>query len=274
MLRFLGPLLLGPLLLGPLLLGPLLLSPLLLAPAAGEAPDSVGMWEQIREGVSHRFYATGDNVVIAFGCEGVMDELSQRWLERMMEVSSLASRFEVGHAYAVRGPGAGHIGIEDLINNLLWQMNGDLIMVIAHSAGSNVSNDFFNTLSQWDVNGATDGKIAAFNLDGYGGIPDGTVAKLKALCWVWARMASGLESMNAAIMKYHAELTGDGFEVDASSSGCVNSLCLHDAVVNTHPWNSEYFDVLQDYGTFDEEHEVQTQYLQALMPVGPNSAVS
>ncbi|CAG0890629.1 unnamed protein product [Darwinula stevensoni] len=159
-------------------------------------------------------------------------------------------------------------------SDLLSRPQGDLIAVIAHSSGAYVANELFRMLYDWggDEDGSTRGKVVYLNLDGDGGIGDATVQSLGGLYWVWAEKGS-MESMNAGTMQYYAGLYGSGFAVDAEASGCLNAYCLHDAVINDHPWDPEGFDVERDYGLFAEgEHEVQMQYLQVLRSEAAESA--
>jgi len=124
--------------------------------------------------------------------------------------------------------------------------------VIAHSSGAFVAREFFQQLLAARSSGSISASVTYFNLDGARlGVDLSVVA---AYCPVYATSGS-LRSPNADVAIGEGRTAesahkGHVMVVDASSSGCTASWCVHDALINSRPHNRSGLDVAHDYTDF------------------------
>jgi hypothetical protein len=152
-----------------------------------------------------------------------------------------------------------------------------LIIIIAHSSGSFVADELFGQLyAKYTANPADlvyaslNKRIAYYNLDGAttpSRMDDAYIRKLfSSISFVWASYNS-MSSMNSATMiaapaKYSAGLGVRSVEVKAAQANCLNSKCLHDAVIIETPWDQINYNTALDYTLFSViGREVQSFYL-------------
>jgi hypothetical protein len=256
-------------------------------------------WQVIGTGVNHRPIDMAhtdkmNNILITYAGWNVKDIEVKTWSDRLLEKSSLnQTKYAISRVYGVRGPKESNYASKEIQNSKLIEhilldetrLNKiKLILIIAHSSGSFVADEFFalfyNKISQNPAYTSLRQRIVFYNLDG-GTRPsryDDVYIKtlFSSINFVWASISntsssSSLSSMNSATMiaakNYYswAYLNIKSVQVVASKSMCLNSKCLHDAVIIQRPWDSQAYDTARDYVWFseNENREVQFDYLGA-----------
>lgn len=143
-------------------------------------------WTVVGAGVKYRqanFSLSQDtnNVLITYG--GHLVDESTIWTDRLLSRSILGEpAYGIRHAYAVIGPRTTtYVGLEiensKIISHLYSIVNGKnkprLIVILAHSSGSYVADEFFNQLFNKIYSSPSDpvysalaGRIVYYNLDG------------------------------------------------------------------------------------------------------------
>lgn len=250
------------------------------APLAPEVDDAVANqpWTGVGAGVAYKRMGTSANVVIIYGGYTAQLEWVERWCNELYRVKGAA--LHLGHLYAVKGPNqSGYQGHEIENSRLASHLganaiaaNASSILVIAHSSGTYVADEFFRYLKQnaGGVPATTPAKISYFDLDGGGPADSAFVRRLRHAYFIWAydRVAR-LESHNASGMKSlgasYAAL-GGGYEVMADRSGCDRHVsgglwCMHDALINTRPHDPRMYDLKNDYTNFTNGRALVTSYL-------------
>ena len=242
------------------------------ADAAPEADFGALPWTEIGVGVAYKDSGNprGADVFIGYAGYGVDDAGARNWVTALYQ-AALRTR-GVRHVFAVRGPASVQYTEKEIQNSLLIATMlpalapDGTITIAAHSSGARVACELLSQLYEQglDPDGASDGRIAYFDLDGLYGCLDETVAgHLRALHFVYA--ASGADtSLNADDMQAGAGLYGvEPQAYDASASGCQPdaSLCLHVSLVNTRPHDPSTGSPA-DYADFDGR-PVNTWYLDA-----------
>ena len=249
-------------------------------------------WQIIGTGVNYRAENLTDvnknNILITYAGYNVKDTETKAWTDRLMEKSLLnqASKYGINHVYAVRGPMEANYASKEIQNSKLIEHihlqllnkieKAKLVVIIAHSSGSFVADEFFgqfyNKISlnpDSPVYAALRQRIVFYNLDG-GTRPsrydDAYINTLfSSINFVWASNLP-LTSMNSAVMiaaksYYSSALNIKNVQVTASKANCLNSKCLHDAVIIESPWDPIAYDTAKDYTLFGVDREVQFDYL-------------
>jgi len=200
----------------------------------------------------------------------VDDAAARSWITALYR-AALRDR-GVRHVYAVRGPASVQYTEKEIQNSLLVASMlpalapDSTITVAAHSSGAWVACELFAQLYEQglDPGGASDGRVAYFDLDGLYGCLDATVAgHLRALHFVYA-VSGGGTSLNASDMQEGAGVYAvEPLAYDAAGSGCQEDarFCLHVSLVNTRPHDPSTGSPV-DYADFDGR-PVNTWYLDA-----------
>ena len=248
-------------------------------------------WQIIGTGVNYRssnLTSTNANnntkILITYAGWNVKDMEAKTWTDRLMAKSLLNQQvYNIKHVYAVRGPMDSNYASKEIQNSKLIEHmhlydNVKLIVIIAHSSGSFVADEFFAQLyTKITTNPTYESlrrRIVFYNLDG-GTRPsrydDTFINKLfLSINFVWASssISSSMNSMNSATMiaakNYYSftYLNIKSLEVKATKAKCLNSKCLHDALIIQSPWDPNAYDTAKDYTLFDEnDREVQFEYL-------------
>jgi hypothetical protein len=250
-------------------------------------------WQYVGFGINYKTIDINDfssnNILITYAGYNVNQDQTQSWTERLLAKSILSnSSIGIKHVYAVRGPKDSLYSAKEIENSKLithlysvvqnQQLAVNRVIIIAHSSGSFVADEFFHQLFNKLVLNPNDGiysalirKIHFYNLDG-ATIPsrkDDLYLKIlfSKIHFVWSSKAP-LKSMNADTMilapaKYpNNENSINSIEIKANTSGCLNSRCLHNVVIIEDPWDVLNFDTAKDYTLFSSNgREVQSEYL-------------
>ncbi len=234
-------------------------------------------------GVTNNY--SGNDIAISFGGWQAKQEWVNKWSEELFNTK--LKELRVQHLLSVKGPDdvcnkKKEIELKKLaefVKNIIYATYFiDNVIVIAHSSGSFVANEFLNIM--YGENGiAKDSfyinKVLYFNLDGgIGGDDCGSsidTSVIRYIKKVYAVAAfdstNNKYSSNYQTMKELARLFGDKSElilIDASDSNCIDKWCLHDVLITTKPHNPEKYNLEKDYQIFDTERKVQTKYLDVL----------
>jgi len=240
--------------------------------AAPEADFAALPWLEVGVGVAFKDSGNprGDDVFIGYAGYGVDDAGARTWVTALYQ-AALRER-GVRFVYAVRGPATVQYTDKEIQNSLLIATMlpalapGARVTIAAHSSGAWVACELLGQLVEGglDPDGASDGRIAYFDLDGLYGCLDATVvAHLRALHFVYA-VSGGDTSLNASDMQAGAAMYGvEPLAYDAAGSGCQPgaSFCLHVSLVNTRPHDPSTGSPA-DYADFDGR-PVNTWYLDA-----------
>jgi hypothetical protein len=260
---------------------------LALSPLPPETNDPIAQtpWETLGAGVSYKSLAAlaadagqQANVLVVYGGYTAQDVYVQRWADELVRVKGTA--LGITHLYAVRGPDDPGYANDEIENSkLVAHLASDgraataaTIIVIAHSSGTYVADEFFRMLraGRGGVSPSTIGKVALFNLDG-GGVNDATTLQLMARAYfvfacdaVIDRCSHNADSMRTLGNEYAA--LGGAVAVVADGSQCSKKLagglwCLHDTLINTLPHNSANYDLRDDYTDFASPRHLVTSYL-------------
>ncbi len=244
-------------------------------------------WVKIGNGVQYTFTEnhSGNNILVVIGGWQAKQEWVNSWAKELYQAK--VKDFGVKHILSVKGPDDvcndkkenDLVKLAEFMKNIIYATYFiDKVIIVAHSSGSFVANELLNIL--YGKNGiAKDtfyiNKVHYFNLDGgIGGgecgvaLDDEVIDDIAKLYAVSAYdSASGIYSSNyetiiqlTKMYKQKSEL----IVVDATESGCKGKWCLHDALIIRKPYNPEMYDLERDYTLFDEEHKVQTDYLNYL----------
>lgn len=146
------------------------------------------------------------------------------------------------------------------------------VWVVAHSSGSFVAQHWLHEVALRPAALAYLARVRYFNLDGDAGsgahaLDAGLLRQLGAATAVYVRGGGGDVSANAGAMQALAQGSGGRVRLlalDGSASGCLPGArwCLHDVVVTRRPHDPAGFDLQRDYGSLDEAHPVQADYLR------------
>lgn len=244
-------------------------------------------WVKIGNGLNYGVTnnQSGNDIAIVFGGWQSKQQWVNNWCEELFK--NKLKDLGVLHLLSVKGPdevcyNTKEIDLKSLagfVKNIIFATYFiDKVIVIAHSSGSFVANEFLNLM--YGTNGiAKDSfyvnKVHYFNLDGGTGsnecgvsIDTSTIKHIKKVYAVAAfDSTTNLYSANYETMKTLAELFGEKSELvllNASDSGCQDKWCLHDALIISKPHNPNKYDLEKDYQLFDEKRKVQTDYLQII----------
>lgn len=244
-------------------------------------------WIKIGNGIQYSYVENkkGNNIFIAIGGWQARQEWVNSWSLELYK----SKLYELGvkHIFSVKGPDEvcnrnKEINIKtlaDYVKNIIYATYYiDRVIVAAHSSGSFVANELLDILygekgiakDSFYVN-----KVYYFNLDGGIGSEDCGMALsdsvVKYLAKVYAvavyDSVTKMYSSNYEVMKKLSEMYREKSELvllDVSGSGCTDKWCLHDAAVNRKPYNPSKYDLEKDYTLFNDEHKVQTDYLDVL----------
>ncbi len=229
---------------------------------------------------------SGNDIVIVFGGWQSKQQWVNKWCEELYK--DKLKDFGIQHLLSVKGPDevcyrTKEIDIKTLaefVKNIIYATYFiDKIIVIAHSSGSFVANEFLNKM--YGTNGiAKDSfyvnKLYYFNLDGgIGGdecgvsIDTSVIRHIKKIYAIAVYdSSSNLYSANFETMKKLSESYNDKSElvlIKSNESGCKDKWCLHDVLIINKPYNPEKYDLEKDYQLFDESRKVQTEYLNVLI---------
>jgi hypothetical protein len=231
-------------------------------------------WETIGAGVSYKQFGDGADVLIVYGGYTAKDEFVQRWTDELVRQKLGAQG--VGHIYAVKGPNqAGYankeIGNSKLAAHLAANGRADgatNIIVVSHSSGTYVADEFFEDAQAGRAGDGTLGKITLYNLDG-GGVSASLLAGMAHAYWVYGCDSTiGRCSHNYQFMKDEGatyKKYGGPIEVDATGSGCDahadgGAWCMHDTLITNKPHNKVMYDLGDDYTDFHGSRSVVTSY--------------
>lgn len=251
----------------------------------GQAKNLVS-WNTIGNGVQASVApdATGNDVFIAFGGWTVQQAWNNTWVEALYadRLKSLGVKF----MYSVQGPKNDEYKDQEIDNtalakdliSLVKKYSNKRIILVAHSSGAYVAQDFLNRLykDKLDSAGVTANKIAYFCLDGGLGssVPNTDINaavadKLSVLYAVYAfDSKSSIYSPNKDEMIQMGQMFGaksKNIVIQANASGCTGEWCVHETLINQKPHNKEKFDLQNDYSGIDSDHPVVTAYLDVLM---------
>jgi len=257
--------------------------------------SSIFCWQYVGFGINYKTNSfsvldlTSNNILITYAGYNVNQDQTQSWTERLLTKSILSnSSFGIKHTYTVQGPKDSLYSSKEIENSKLiahlysvalnQPLKVNRIIIIAHSSGSFVADEFFQQLFNKLALNPNDvvyssliRKIHFYNLDG-ATIPsrkDDLYLKtlFSKIHFVWSSKVA-LKSMNADTMilapsKYPNNLnTISSIEIKANLSGCLNSRCLHNVVIIEDPWDVLNFDTAKDYTLFSSNgREVQSEYL-------------
>jgi hypothetical protein len=255
------------------------------APTASSSSSAVSntapTWTTVGFGVGGTSVGSGNNILIVYGGYTATDTDS-RTLALTLNASASFGDLDIGSIYASRGPDNAEYSDREIGNSEVvaavepQAAAADYILIIAHSSGAFVADEFFTEASD-DILA----KVVYFALDGgTWALTDALIAKMKAVSFVYAKDAVAGESANASsMMSLHAELSASNlFMVDADGSGCdVGAVwCLHDTLITTRPHNPTTYDLDDDYTDFTGTgRHVVTSYVDQAVAAGilvPSSA--
>lgn len=245
-------------------------------------------WYKIGNGVNYTLTENkrGNNIFIAIGGWQAKQDWVNRWCSELYKAR--LDELGIQHIFSVKGPDEvcnrnKEINIKalaDFVKNIIYATYYvDKVVIAAHSSGSFVANELLDIL--YGENGiAKDSfyvnKVHYFNLDG--GIGDGdcgtalsdSVVKYISKVYAVAVYDSSTQmySSNYETMRKLSEMFREKSEmilIDVANSGCTDKWCLHDAVIIRKPHNPDKYDLERDYTLFDDEHKVQSDYLNILI---------
>jgi hypothetical protein len=259
-----------------------------LAPEVDDAISRIA-WQPLGTGVSYKPVDPSlANVLIIYGGYTAQDKWVQRWCDEMIRVKN--DTLGIGHLYAVKGPDTVGYSDHGISNSKLAAhlasesraQNATHVIVIAHSSGTYVADEFFSDVGSGSggIPADTVGKIDYFDLDGGG---PGNVALLKRYAHAhfvfgfdstikrYSHNADGMKSLG----KEYASL-GGGVQVNADGSSCDPSAsgglwCMHDTLINTKPHNPRMYDLARDYSDFAPPHGLVTSYLDSIAPIAEST---
>lgn len=241
-------------------------------------------WFKIGNGVNYSFTDNkkGNDIFIAIGGWQAKQGWVNMWSSELY--NEKLKDLGIQHIFSVKGPDEvcnrnKEINIRvlaDYVKNIIYATYYiDKVIIVAHSSGSFVANELLDLL--YGKNGiAKDSfyinKVYYFNLDGgIGGEDCGialsdSVVKYIAKIYAVAVYDSVTEiySSNHNTMKKLSEMFGEKSKMillNVPESGCTDKWCLHDAVIIRKPYNPVKYDLEKDYKLFDDNHKVQTDYL-------------
>lgn len=245
-------------------------------------------WFKIGSGVNYTFTENkiGNDIFIAIGGWQSKQEWVNKWSETLYEAK--LNELGIQHIFSVKGPDEvcnrnkeiNIKGLADYVKNIIYATYYiNRVIIAAHSSGSFVANDLLELLygekgiakDSFYIN-----KVHYFNLDGgIGGdecglaLSDSVIKYIAKVYPVSAYDSSaGLYSSNYETMKRLSEMYGNKSEMillEVSGSGCTDKWCLHDAVIIRKPYDPNKYNLEKDYTLFDDEHKVQSDYLNVLL---------
>ncbi|MGB5244016.1 MAG: hypothetical protein WBN50_10405 [Lutimonas sp.] len=232
-------------------------------------------FEPIAEELGYRLIdSTEQNTLICFGGWSTQKAWVENWA---WELQNARPSLKLRAVYAVKGPEDvfyknNEIPLDSLYKHLIESEINTKIFVLAHSSGSFVAHKFFHTLMEKNALFLLN-KIDYYNLDGAMGseTPKTTITskiaeQLNAVYAVYAtEEMSNLLSPNAEEMKKMVLLFPEkaaSIELRSDNSGCLDTWCVHELLINAFPHNKNGFDLEKDYLHIDEEHPVTTQFLR------------
>lgn len=245
-------------------------------------------WMKLGNGIQYSFVENdkGNDIFVAFGGWKAKQEWVNSWCSELYKAK--LKDLGIKHLFSVKGPDEvcnkdkeiNLKALADYVKNILYATYYvDKVIIAAHSSGSFVANELLEILygekgiakDSFYIN-----KVHYFNLDGgIGGEDCGTalsdsVAKYVSKIYAVAAYdsSSQMYSSNYETMKKLSGMFGDKSELillDVAESGCKDKWCLHDAVIIRKPHNPGKYDLEKDYTLFDDEHRVQTDYLDVLL---------
>lgn len=138
------------------------------------------------------------------------------------------------------------------------------VVIIGHSSGVFVTNELLDMLFDRNVDRSI--KFTLNNLDG-GKVSDKSFNLLDKYNQVCASLNQNLQSLNFRTMIIESERTqaalkdGQLYIIDGSESGCINSKCLHSAVISSIPHNPSDFTLELDYQNFNSRRRLINIFL-------------
>lgn len=247
-------------------------------------------WEKLFAGIEYSNTGEkGNNIFIGYGGWSTKPNEVKFWCEKLFDAE--LSKLGVAKIFAIKGPDSPCYEEKEIADSLLALNLIDIcsrekvqnIIIAAHSSGAFVAHNLFQYLfgkADMDVSELLKNKIIYFNLDGgigsydCGAPLDSNIAfKLNRIFAVYAydslsnKYSSNYETM---ILLGHKFTNSEEIKIDVSGCGCVGKWCLHDALITKLPYNSEKFDLVNDYGGINDKHPVQTDYLRVLKIKKPN----
>ena len=242
----------------------------------GPPPVAPGPWVTIGNGVKYKFTGGGASALLVYGGYSALVDYSQGWADELVRARGTA--LGIGHLYAIAGPNTpGYDNLEiansALVAHLAAPGRADVaprIVIAAHSSGTFVSAELLGMMvaGRAGFPSSALAHVTLYNLDGGGGVPGSTLAKLSRAYFVYACDAvTGSCSHNATAMQSlgatHAAY-GGALLVHADGSGCQATWCLHDTLVIDKPHNPSMYDLARDYTDFTGGRNVVTSYLDTL----------
>ena len=230
----------------------------------------------------------GPNVAVFFGGWSARDLYVRAWLDAVVASGALAG-LRIGRLYALPGPFDSMWGTR---REVPWQVvageigglrNPRLVLVAAHSSGAFVADTFVAGLGK--AHPELLPRTALFKLDG------GTLGELSALypklgalaCVSAAKLDPRTHALKLGARNYcgmsiaqppekacagATHNCGSNFAgkatsivIDASATACTKANCLHDAVINTAPYDAGNFDLADDYAKFDGKHRPVVEWI-------------
>jgi hypothetical protein len=224
-----------------------------------------------------------NNVLITYA--GYDVDVSDIWTDRLLSHSILnQTKYGLKHIYSVLGPRNSAYSdrevensklIRHLYNLVVSKNKPRLVVVISHSSGSYVADEFFNQLffrmqsaPNDPVYSALSKRLVYYNLDG--AITPSRkdalfIEKLfSSIHFVWSSKGK-LVALNAPAMIWAPRLYPANYatdiEINADNTECRSERCLHDACIIESPYNPDGYDD-DDYLVFDSNgREVQSVYI-------------
>jgi hypothetical protein len=244
-------------------------------------------WFKIGSGLNYGITKnlSGNDIAIFFGGWQAKQEWVNRWSNEVYEAK--LNKLGVQHLLTVKGPdelcyNKKEIELKslaDFVKNIIYATYFiDNVIIIAHSSGSFVANEFLNIMYGNDGI-ARDSfyvdKVHYFILDGGIGsnncgtkIDTSAIRHIKKVYAVAAfDSTTDKYSANYQSMKILSEMFNEKSElilIDASDSGCIDKWCLHNFLITRRPHNPYNYDLEKDYQYFDSKRLVQTDYLHVL----------
>jgi len=258
--------------------------------SAASVLDSLS-WSVVDTGVNVATdsHALGNDAFVGLGGWTVKQPWANTWVASLdsAKLRSLGVRY----LYSVRGPlqddySGREIATMSLARNLIALVKSDTncrrIIIAAHSSGAYVAHALFQDLydgASIDSTGVTWGKIIYFCLDGgigAGGtgvpITQQIAERLAHIYGVYAfDPGNAMSSPNKAEMVDLGAMFGQqssSLEISARGCGCSGAWCVHETLINQHPYNPTTFDLKNDYGNINATHPVTTTYLEVITGIG------
>jgi hypothetical protein len=244
-------------------------------------------WNDFNYGIEYaNLNNAGVNIFIGYGGWSAKQEAVRNWVENLYYAK--LNSFNISYLFSVKGPDSPCYEEKEIADslfalkliNICAKNKIQNIIIAAHSSGSFVAHNLFQYLfgkAKLDKNEILKDKIIYFNLDGGIGssscgapLDSNTALKLKQIYAVYAydsltdKYSSNYETMILLGNKFP---NSQEIKLDVTGCGCTGKWCIHDALIIKKPYNPEKFDLVNDYGSINNERPVQVDYFNVLKNV-------